>query len=458
MNLSDQPQLALGSAYRPTHVRWKILALLVLLSFVAYVLRTNMSVAGERMMGDLGLSQVQLGWILAAFAWGYAIFQFPGGLLGEWLGGRMALTVIAVFWGVFNLLVALIPGTSAGGPLVIIGSLAALRFLMGAAQAPVFPVLGGHTIARWFPVSGWAFPNALTNMGLTLGAAATGPLIAWLILSFGWRGSFALTAPLAFLSAGVWWWYGRDDPSQHRAVSPEELAVIDVDRAPAGPASDPRGTWKLVLQNREVLLITASYFFNNYVFYFFFNWLYIYLVEVRNFKALEGGVLAAAPWLTGAIAATLGGWLCDRLTRSHGIRAACRLVVMVGLLLSGVFIIAAGAAGSPYVAVVYLSLCLGSQQFTDSAYWAASTSVGGRHSPAACGVLNTGGNVVGGVAALLVPLTAQTLGWPVALATASLFALVGAILWLWIRADRTIDETFGRTVTIAGQAAPVVAS
>jgi ACS family glucarate transporter-like MFS transporter len=443
MNLSGQPRLALGSAYRPSHVRWNILALLVLLSFVAYLLRTNMSIAGERMMGDLGLSQVQLGWILAAFAWGYAIFQFPGGLLGEWLGGRKALTIIAVLWGVFNLLVALIPGTSAGGPLVIIGSLAALRFLMGAAQAPVFPVLGGHTIARWFPVSGWAFPNALTNMGLTLGAAATGPLIAWLILSFGWRGSFALTAPLAFLSAGVWWWYGRDDPSQHRAVSPEELAVIDADRAPSGPPSDPRGTWKLVLRNREVLLITVSYFFNNYVFYFFFNWLYIYLVEVRNFKALEGGVLAAAPWITGAVAATLGGWLCDRLTRSHGIRVGCRVVVMVGLLLSGVFIIAAGAATSPYVAVVYLSLCLGSQQFTDSAYWAASISVGGRHSPAACGVLNTGGNVVGGVAALLVPLTARTLGWPVALGTASLFALVGAVLWLWIRADRTIDEPTG---------------
>jgi MFS transporter, ACS family, glucarate transporter len=445
---------------RPSHVRWNILVLLVLLSFVAYVLRTNMSFAGERMMGDLGLSQVQLGWILAAFAWGYAIFQFPGGLLGEWLGGRKALTIIAVLWGALNLLVALIPGSSAAGPLLIISTLAALRFLMGAAQAPVFPVLSGHTIARWFPVSGWAFPNALTNVGLTLGAAATGPLIVLLVRSFGWRGSFALTAPLAFLCAGVWWWYGRDEPSQHRAVSAEELAVINADRPPANHASDPRVAWKLVLRNRELLLITASYFFNNYVFYFFLNWLYIYLVEVRRFQELQGGLLAAAPWVTGAVAATLGGWLCDRITRSHGIRVGCRLVVMVGLLLSGVFIIAAGAAGSPYVAVVYLSLCLGSQQFTDSAYWAAAISVGGRHSPAACGVLNTGGNVVGGVAALLVPLTARTLGWPVALATASLFALVGAVLWLWIRADRSIDEeAFSRAAAVSGSpAAPMVAS
>ncbi len=443
---------------RPTHVRWNILALLVLVSFVAYVLRTNMSIAGERMMGDLGLSQVQLGVVLAAFAWGYAIFQLPGGLLGEWLGGRKALTLIAVLWGILNLLVALIPGSSAAGPLVVITTLAALRFLMGAAQAPVFPVLSGHTIARWFPVSGWALPNGLTNTGLTLGAAATGPLIVLLIRSFGWRGSFALTAPLAFLFAGLWWWYGRDDPSQHRAVSPAELALINLDRPPAGRASDARGAWKLVLRSRELMLITASYFFNNYVFYFFFNWLYIYLVEVRKFQELQGGVLAAAPWVTGAIAATLGGWTCDWLTRRHGIRVGCRLVAMIGLLLSGGFIVAAAAAGSPYVAVVYLSLCLGSQQFTDSAYWAAAISVGGRHSPAACGVLNTGGNVVGGFVALLVPLTARTLGWPVALATASLFAFVGAGLWVWIRADRSIDEVFGHTPAIAGSPASMVAS
>jgi ACS family glucarate transporter-like MFS transporter len=133
--------------------------------------------------------------------------------------------------------------------------------------------------------------------------------------------------------------------------------------------------------------------------------------------------------------------------------------VMIGLVLSGGFILAAAAASSPYVAVIYLSLCLASQQFTDSAYWAAATSVGGRHSPAACGVLNTGGNVVGGIGALMVPLTARTLGWPAALATASLFAFVGAVLWLWIRADRSIDDERSRARAIAtSSAVPLVAS
>jgi len=158
-----------------SHTRWRIVALLVVASFVAYLLRTNMSVAGERIMTDVGLTPVQLGWVLAAFAWGYALFQLPGGMLGDLLGGRRALALVTALWGVLNFLVALVPRGAASGSLLVIASLVSLRFLMGAAQAPLFPVLGGSVIARWFPPSGWALPNALTNSGLTLGAAATGP-------------------------------------------------------------------------------------------------------------------------------------------------------------------------------------------------------------------------------------------------------------------------------------------
>jgi sugar phosphate permease len=202
--------------------------------------------------------------------------------------------------------------------------------------------------------------------------------------------------------------------------------------------TDPwlRRDWTLVLRDRNVLLITGSYFFSNYVFYFFFNWLYIYMVDVRKFEALRGGAFAAAPWIVGSAGAVLGGMVCDQVSRRYGIRWGPRLVSIVGLVLAGAFIFAAGSAASPYIAVVLLCLCLASQQFTDSAAWAATMMVGGRHASAACGVLNTGGNVIGGINALLVPITARALGWPSALGIASVFALLGAILWIWIETDR----------------------
>ncbi|MBW8712054.1 MAG: MFS transporter, partial [Mycobacterium sp.] len=103
-----------------SHVRWVVLGFLTVISFVAYLLRTNMSVAGERIMTDAGLTQVELGWVLAAFAWGYAIFQLPGGLVGDMLGGRRALALVTALWGVLNLLVALVPAGAASGSMVVL--------------------------------------------------------------------------------------------------------------------------------------------------------------------------------------------------------------------------------------------------------------------------------------------------------------------------------------------------
>ena len=419
-----------------TGVRWRILALIFAASFVAYLLRTNMSVAGERMMGELGLTQVQLGAVLAAFAWGYAAAQFPSGVWGGRVGARRAMALAALSWGVLNLLVGLVPRRGAVSAVAIMAALIALRFLMGVAQAPLYPVTGGTMTCDWFPVTGWALPNSLGNAGLTLGAAATGPLIAWLMVAFGWRLSFVLTAPLALVLAALWWWYTRDTPAQHPRVGAAELALIDRGRPAAFREAPPAGVAWRILRDPQVLLLAVSYFCSNYVFYFFFNWLFIYLVENRGFKVLEGGYYAAIPWIAGALGAIVGGVVCDRLSLTLGKRLSHRGVAILGLLMSGALLLAAALAAAPLAAVVFLSLCLAFQQMTDAVYWSAAISVSGRHAGSATGVMNTGGNVVGGVGALLVPLTVRSFGWPAALATGAGFAAVGALLWCWIRADR----------------------
>jgi ACS family glucarate transporter-like MFS transporter len=144
---------------RPTAVRWRILAILALASFIAYVLRTNLSFAAPAMMADLGMDEIRWGYVLAAFTAGYAIFQFPGGVLGDRFGPRRVLTAIAVLWTVLTLATVLVPGRpdgeSSGGAMLVVGSLVIMRFLVGAVHAPMFPVMN-TSVVRWFPVGGWA--------------------------------------------------------------------------------------------------------------------------------------------------------------------------------------------------------------------------------------------------------------------------------------------------------------
>ena len=150
---------------------------MIVASFVAYLLRTNMSVAGAPMAADLGLSQraARLG---AGRRSPGATRSSSSPAASSAIGSaaRRALTLLAVLWGVLNLLVAFVPGarsrvrprsSSARWPL--------LRFLMGAAQAPLFPIIGGGTTCHWFPVSGWALPNALQNAGAHLRRRGDGP-------------------------------------------------------------------------------------------------------------------------------------------------------------------------------------------------------------------------------------------------------------------------------------------
>lgn len=420
-----------------SHVRWRILVILVAISFFSYVYRYNLSTSGMAVRDELGLSDTELGLVLTVFAWGYMLFQFPGGLFGQLLGSRKALTIMVLAWGVITLLTGLLPGAEAQSAALIIGELVALRFLMGMFQAPLFPVLAAN-VASWFPVSRWALPNSLSSVGATLGAAATPAMVAWLVVHFGWRASFYLTALPVVVLALLWWWYARDTPSEHASVRSEELALIQRGRArqpdhlPLGQLLGP------LLKNRGVLLLAGSYFCMNWVWYIFFSWLMVYLVDVRGFDILNAGMLAAAPWIAGSVGAGLGGETCDRLCQRLGPLWGCRVPAIAGLSLAAAMLLLGAYAPNPYVAVAFLSLCYAFINFTEGAYWQAITFVGGRYTAAASGVLNTGGNMAGVIATPMTAVLFQHFGWLVALATGSLFALLAAAIWLFVRVDHPV--------------------
>ncbi len=423
-------------------IRWIVLAVIIFASFVAYVLRTNLSIVSESMMTDLGMNEYQLGMIFSAFAAGYAIFQFPGGIFGDKFGPRFVITAIAIAWSLLTVVTAVIPGTDTWPVGMIVTALIVTRFLVGAAHAPFFPVTIGGTIERWYPVKQWGLPNGLSSTGLTLGAAATAPIVVWLMESYGWRGALLITAPAGLLAAMAYYWFVTDDPAAHPRITAEELDFIRSDR-PAAETPIEKGSWKLALKDRNILLITASYFCMNYVFYLFFSWFFFYLVDVRGFSASDAGLFTAAQWILGAVGATIGGFGCDMLVRKLGIRLGTRYQTMIALILCGVFLYVGAMSDNVIITVVMLCCSFGFNQLTEAPMWVATMGVAGRHSQVATGVLNTGANIPGVVGGLMVPVLANWFGWPAAIASGSVFALVGALLWFFIRADEPMVEVSG---------------
>jgi ACS family glucarate transporter-like MFS transporter len=187
-----------------------------------------------------------------------------------------------------------------------------------------------------------------------------------------------------------------------------------------------------VIVQRNVVLLALSYFCMNYVFYMFAQWLYTYLVEERGFSLLESGFLYAMPFVVGAVLAAAGGLVWDTLCRRFGARVGCRATAMSGLTLVAVFLLAGTQAADPYVAVALLSLCFGCTQFTEGSYWSAVTYAGGTQTATAGGVMNTGGNAAGFLAPLVGAMV-DGMGWGPTFASGSVFALVGAALWLLVR-------------------------
>lgn len=419
--------------------RWVVLAIIILASFIAYVLRTNLSIVSETMMHDLGMNEYQLGMVFSAFAAGYTIFQFPGGIFGDRFGPRFTITAIAIAWAILTIATAIIPGPDVLSVGAIVAALIITRFLVGAMHAPFFPVTIGGSIASWFPVRQWGLANGLTSTGLTLGAAATAPIVVWLMEAYGWRNAMLITAPTAFVVAALYRWYVTDDPGDHPRTTAAELALIKSDRPPAedGPK---KGAWKLALRDKNILLITISYFCMNYVFYLFFSWFFFYLVDVKGFSATDAGMLTAALWILGAVGATAGGFICDFLVRRLGMRLGPRYLTMTALILSAVFLYIGAASDNVAVTVVLLCICFAFNQLTEAPFWVATMAVSGRHAPVATGILNTGGNLPGIIGGMLVPVIANLLGWEAAIMTGSVFAIIGAVLWIFIRADEPMGD------------------
>jgi ACS family glucarate transporter-like MFS transporter len=397
----------------------------------------NISIASKFMMPELGLTQIQMGQVFSSFLIGYTIFQIPAGIWGDRRGPRLVLALSALTWGITTFLTGLVPGILFTGTAAF-ASLLAIRFLLGVGEAATYPV-AALAVARWSPSTERALAQAIVVGGLSLGSIVTPPLIAQLMVRVGWRESFYLVSIVALVIAGLWWMYAKDDPRTHPRVNDAERALITEGRGPI-ERFDVH-SWRKVFRDRNVALISLSYFFNGYIFYIFIFFLFTYLTDVRGFSVLKGGFYASLPFVASAILTPLGGATSDRLLRHVSRTWARRIPAVFGLTLAGSCMVFGAVVDNPYLAIAGLALSIGFDQFAEPEFWAATMDVAGPHAGTATGILNMMGNLGGVVSTLVVPRLNERFGWVVGLGSGAALAFVAAIIWFMVRCDRPIHAT-----------------
>lgn len=392
-------------------------------AFLSYLLRTNIAVAQQYMGRELAWSDTQIGYVFTAFLVGYTIFQVPAGMLGDRFGPRIVLAASGVAWGATTLLTGLVPGLLVKGIALSLTAALAIRFLHGIGEAATYPV-AMTAVADWFPPREHAFVNSVIFTGSTLGAAFAPPLVAHIMSGLGWRATFYSTAISPVLLAAFWWQQtkGRPHSGSKRKAAPR------------------MEEWRRLFWRRNVFILCLSYFFYCYSISIFVYWLFKYLVDVRHLSIVSSGWATSLPWIVASVAVPLFGYLSGRVSNRVGMLAGRRLVATSCLVASALLMFVGAGAQSIALAMGAIALSVGLLFSTESSYWSTAIEIAGEDAGAASGLMNLAGNLGGVLSTLLVPLLVQRFGWYEALLSGSLFAILGAIVWFWLRSEPPVDR------------------
>ena len=176
------------------NLRWTLAGLILVATTINYIDRQALSVAAPVLSREFGFSAQDYSWIVFFFLLAYAVMQAVMGRIVDRIGTRAGFALAIVGWSLANMLHALGRG---------VVSFSLLRFLLGSFEAANYPA-ALKAIAEYFPRSERSTAVGIVNVGPGLGAILAPPLVAWLIVDFGWRTAFLATGALGFLWLAAW--------------------------------------------------------------------------------------------------------------------------------------------------------------------------------------------------------------------------------------------------------------
>lgn len=382
-------------------VAWRLIPLLGLMYFFAFLDRVNVGYAALTMNADIGLSAAAYGIGSGIFFIGYVLCEVPSNVLLERFGARLWLARIMVSWGLLSGAMAFVQGPV--GFYVV-------RFLLGVAEAGFFPGVI-YYLTCWFPGRHRARIMALFLIALPFSSVIGAPLSTSLLgieaLGLrGWQWMFLLEAVPTVLIGFVVLYALTNRPQEAKWLGGEEKAwlVRELAAEAGGHAHDHRGSLKRALTLPHVWLFGLVYFGILVGLYGFSFWFPQIVASLGRLSNLQVGLATMVPYVATCIVMVWWG----RHSDATGERA---WHVALPPLLGALALCLSVWVGEPLWVFAALSVAAVGIYSGLPAFWAlASTGLSGVAAAGAIALINSLGNLGGFIGPAVIGFTKQRTG------------------------------------------------
>lgn len=382
-----------GVGVKASHARYWVVVFALTLAILSYIDRVALSKAAPRVQEALGIDQQDWGLVIAMFGLGYALFEIPGGFLGDWLGPKKVLIRIVLWWSFF---------TAATGFMWSRLSLAVTQFLFAAGEAGCFPNLT-KAFASWLRRDERVRIQGIMWAAARFGGAFTPVLVlaTWdLLEGFGvpkatsWRWAFVVFGALGVVWCLIFAWWFKDHPEDHKGVNAGELEMLKEVRGMAGGHADV--PWLKLILSRSVILLWVQYFCCSFPWYFYITYLSKYLQEYHHVDERASANYAILPLLFGGFGCLFAGFAAARLAKAVGsVSKSRKILSCTGFAGGAVFLMLATQASTPLYAMLAMGMASFSNDLNMPGAWGSCMDIGGKYAGTVAGSMNMMGNLAG---------------------------------------------------------------
>lgn len=274
-------------------VRWvRIIPVALIMYTIAFIDRTNISLALPHISRDLHLDPQQAGTVAGIFFWGYLALQIPGGHLAKHWSAKKFISILLVAWAMFAV---------GCGLARTYHELLLLRLLLGVAESGVYPATL-ILLSHWFSRSERARANALWLLCLPGAVILSSPFSGWMLDHWNWRVMLVAEGSLPFLWLAIWLVFIQDHPGDAAWLpEPERGPLVEaLRRESAELEGSEQVPYLRALLRPQVFLLAAVYFcFVSGQMGLLF-WLPSAMEKFRKLSSLSTGIFYTTPFIVGA--------------------------------------------------------------------------------------------------------------------------------------------------------------